>query len=72
MCCFLSAEVSEQKQLCWGVRHSPVCQPTGPRGTSGAMETTEVPLAGFGVKAALPFSHLERTPGCWSMFFTHI
>lgn len=60
-----------------------MCQLMGPRGTSGVMETTEVPLSGFGgswVKAALPLSLVGRSnkmlvcspswqSGCWSMFF---
>lgn len=63
-----------------------MCQLAGTKGTPGAMETTEVPLAGFGgswVKPALPLSiigssdkmlvsSLTWQSGCWSMLLTHI
>lgn len=79
----MSAEVSEQKQLCWGCEAAALSASS--RGPEEHLETTEVPLAGFGVKAALPLSLVgnsdrmlvssptwEEAPGCWSIFFTHI
>lgn len=95
MCCLISAEVSEclgrgsqewAEAAVLGVcGSSPGFLLTGPRGTSGAVEPTEVPLAGFGgiwVKAALPLSLLGGSDetlvssptwrsGCWSRLFTH-
>lgn len=65
---------------------SAMCQLTGAKGTSGAMESTEVALVGFGgswVKLALPLGVLGSSgkmgvsshtwhSGCWSMFLTPI